>query len=307
MINVFLVTFFAVLSYANAECTSGDYGNFLNCLNDKISKEWTDLDSQGQSKIDGDEKRFQSCYNANHCNFNLPFDGDFTDLLDANLKQLAVHIREFWDGAPRSMQACILLDARDRFFGFIEDCVHKSVPSFKLPSPLPGLPMPSKAMFDSKRSLLIKYISDRITALLGLQHCQSTRITIARCMKRDIDTSLGQCISSGLCSNAACKSNFPQVCNLVSTCIPKVLKDIEKKISSFQDDQKTKILGFLGDCEKKAQDNDDPNYKYPRSLVLKIYNDVVHIGPQLSASFKGLIKDLVEAYFNGEGLCTSSC
>lgn len=307
MKSISVLAVFALISYVRSDCSSGDYSNFLSCLNDKISKEWTDLDSVGQSKIDGDERRFQSCYNAQKCNFNLPFGGDFTDLLDPNLKSLANHIREFWDSAPRSMQACILLDARDRFFGLIEGCVNKTVPSFKLPNPLPGLPMPSKAMYENKRQLLIKYISDRITALLGLQHCESTRISIARCMKKDVDDSLGQCIKNGLCSNPSCKGNFPQVCSAVSTCIPKTLKDIEKKISAFQDDQKTKILGFLGECEKKAQENDDPNYKYQRSTVLKIYNDVVHIGPQLSTSFKSLIKDLVEAYFSGEGLCTSTC
>jgi len=302
-----LLSLFSIISYVLADCSSGDYGNFLSCLNVKINKEWTDLDTQGQSKIGIDEKRFQACYKAQNCNFNLPFGGDFTDLLDPNLKNLAGHIRDFWDKAPRAMQACILLDARDKFFGQIEACVNKTVPSFKLPDPLPGLPMPPKAMYDSKRDLLIKYVSDRITALLGLQHCESTRITIARCMKKDVDDSLGQCIKNGLCSNPSCKSNFPQVCSLVSTCIPKTLKEVEKKISTFQEKDKNKILGFLGDCEKRAQEADDPGYKYSRTTVLQIYNDVVKIGPQLSTSFKSLIKDLVEAYFSGEGLCTSGC
>jgi hypothetical protein len=297
---------FVVLTSAD-KCTPSDYTGVVTCLQDKLGKEWSDLETQKQTKIDADQKIITDCYKSNACTATLKFDNFIDYLPDKVVKDMANLVFELWSESPKAMQACILNDARDLLIEKLTPCIQKTVPDFGL-TKLPAIPLPSDNMYKNNKDLLKHYITDRLIAGLALKDCpKDKKVSTARCMTDKSDKTVKQCVKDNICSKAPCKAGFTTTCTALTNCVSDLIKDGKVKISTLQEDSKTKILAFLDKCQTDAQ-KVDPNYTYSHIKVLKIASLASQVKEQnLDPEFKETVRSVGKAYFSTESLCYNQC
>jgi len=284
-----------------AVCPSSKMKGLVDCISNSVRSEWTALQADPNGKLQKDENQMSGCVKSSGCAANVDFTRDWIDLLDPQLKTLAHYIRDFWNNASREVQQCILADIRDKFLGEVSKCVNDNGHQFQLPSDLGPFPVAPQALYASRAQSapLNRYVDDRINALVTTKDCNTQqRHKIVTCMKADGDAQLKQCIRQNICSDPGCKADFPGTCDTFIKCIPIVLQQAGAKLTSLESGSSTGAISVLSNC----------GGNYSRVAAINNWKEILKIAKQgLSDKFKLLLKDLIKAYFTGEGLCNNTC